>query len=173
MNVLLAVLLLTGTLPQQAPPTDPLQKAAASFLRQHKDPADWKVKMYLQIVARGVSGRSLARRTTYCPNCSGTHACDSSPVRLGTCAASKNIPLHSIVWLEGVGFLLVTDRGGKVYVREGMTADVDQWVPNCTGAGGTVTKHWALILRGDGNQNRNSNRQPVNDFERAIRVQRK
>jgi len=75
-----------------------------------------------------------AKCTTYCPYCSGTTCADGSHVRRGTCAASPNVPMHSRVWVEGVGVLLVTDRGGAVkarrpYTRRGESAVIDIWVP--------------------------------------------
>lgn len=88
-----------------------------------------------------------AKVTTYCPRCSGGRCADGSPVRRGICAASPNIPMHSIVELEGIGKLKVCDRGGLVKVgtvtwrgkrvqctQKGETANFDRWVPRCAGS---------------------------------------
>lgn len=84
----------------------------------------------------GDTGR--CKQTTYCPRCSGMTCADGSRVRRGVVSASPNVPMHSRVWIEGYGELLVTDRGGAVkvgggYTRKGETANFDCWVPRCKG----------------------------------------
>lgn len=174
MNVLLAALLslspmVTGNVPDQTP----LQKFAAKLADSPQGVPQWKMDLVLAAIQRGATGTALARRTTFCPRCDSSGVgCDGSRSRIGTCAASKNIPLHSIVWLERGGLLLVTDRGGAVKVHRGKSADFDQWLPSCVGdcwrGPGTVSTRWAMVLVGDGRQGRNSGRHPVNAFERAL-----
>ena len=90
-------------------------------------------------VAREEAPVLRAKCTTYCPRCSGNTCADGSHVRRGVVSASPNIPMHSRVWIEGYGELLVTDRGGAVkvghgYTRKGETANFDIWVPSCSEA---------------------------------------
>lgn len=133
-------------------PADPLQRMAyqAVVLRLWPDIPGWKLAVYKQVLEHGYKAAGLAKRTTYCPHCSGTTCADGSRVRHGICAASRNVPMHAIVWLESEGLLKVTDRGGAVRVPGGgESAHFDVWVPNCSGCeAGPGTKRavpWALI----------------------------
>lgn len=106
----------------------------------------WERAAYEKIMAGKHSPVRRAKVTTYCPRCSGGTCADGSPVRRGICAASPNIPMHSILWVEGDGILQVCDRGGLVKVgtvtwrgrrvtctRKGESANLDVWVPSCAG----------------------------------------
>lgn len=167
------------TAPLAPAPTDPLQRAAYKVCVLHEPAtvAPWKLALYQQILASGQTISGLARRTNYCPRCSGTHCADSSRVRPGVCAASRNIPMHSVLWVASDGFELVTDRGGAVRVGGGYTskaenARIDVWQHRCGQTCQDGTKRnvpWALVLRGDGNQDRNSQRRPVNPVEKGLR----
>ena len=158
---------------------DPLQRCAQKVLRGDFGPVPaWKLDIYKRVIERGTTVSGKARKTNFCRSCAGTNCCDGSRVRAGICAASRNIPTHSVVWVECVGLLLVTDTGGAVKVRNGRSADFDVWVPRCRGtsksqhrncwttATGTVPfTHWAMIQRGDGNKRRNSYTQPRGPVE--------
>lgn len=134
-------------------PADPLQRMAyqAVVLRLWPDIAKWKLGVYKEVLEHGYTAHGLAKRTTYCPHCSGTTCADGSRVRGGICAASRNVPMHSIVWLETEGLLKVTDRGGAVKVPGGAeSAHFDVWVPDCaggcwTGPGTRRAVPWAVI----------------------------
>lgn len=136
----------------------------------------WKLALYRQVLASGQTISGYARRTNYCPACSGTRCADGSRVRRGVLAASRNIPMHSVVWCATDGLGLVTDRGGAVRVGGGYTsggenARLDWWKPSCGKScqDGTVRRvPWALLLEGDGNSNRNSLRRPVSNVERGF-----
>jgi hypothetical protein len=134
-------------------PTDPLQKMAykAVVLRQWPGAPAWKLALYSQILRDGTTVHGRAKRTTYCPRCSGKRCADGSPVRHGICAASRNIPMGAIVWLQSEGLLKVCDRGGGVRVPgRHENAHFDVWVPNCyrSSAGGTKRGvPWALVSR--------------------------
>lgn len=143
----------TAATPAPALPKDPLQKMAyqAVVLRLWPTLPPWKEAVYKRVLAEGLTIDGHARRTTYCPACSGRHCADGSPVRLGICAASRNVPMHAIIWLETEGLLKVTDRGGAVRVPGGReNAHFDVWCPRCAGDcwNGPGTKRavpWALI----------------------------
>ena len=134
-------------------PTDPLQKMAykAVVLRQWPDAPAWKLALYSKILRQGITVQGRAKRTTYCPQCSGTHCADGSPVRRGVCGTSRNLPLGYIIWLHTEGFLKVCDRGGLVRVPgRGENAHFDIWVPNCYRGASRGTRRnvaWALISR--------------------------
>ncbi|MEN6305404.1 MAG: hypothetical protein ABFD96_21960 [Armatimonadia bacterium] len=118
-------------------PTDPLQRIAyrAVVLREWPKAPQWKLDAYQEVLDKGITSKGAARRTSYCPSCSGTRCADGSRVRHGICAASKNIPMHSIIWLAGDGLLKVTDRGGAVkpHPRHGESAHFDVWQRSCRG----------------------------------------
>lgn len=140
----------------EALPADLLQRCARKALRGDfgKVPA-WKLAIYQRVLNKGLTIQGRAKRTNYCPQCSGTHCADGSPVRRGICAASRNIPMHSIIWLATDGLLKVCDRGGWVrvggrYTRRGETANFDVWVPDCpggcwTGPGTKRNVAWAQV----------------------------
>jgi hypothetical protein len=121
-------------------PTDPLQRDAyrAVVLREWPNTPQWKLDAYRIVLDRNIKAQGLARRTTYCPSCSGTTCADGSGVRDGVCAASPNIQMHAIVWLASDGLVKVCDRGGAVQVEggcqsRGETANFDVWCPRCEG----------------------------------------
>jgi len=80
--------------------------------------------------------------------------------------------------VEGNGLRLCTDVGGAIHTRQsakyGFRSACDIWVPDCCtrrrwkGSETRQSVPWALVMVGDGMKNRNSNRHPVNDFERAL-----
>ena len=137
-------------------PNAPLQRCATKALRGDFGtvPA-WKLDAYRHVIERRLTAQGRAKRTTYCPSCSGLTCADGSRVRPGICAASRNIPMHAIVWLASDGLLKVCDRGGWVdlrHVRRGETANFDVWVPKCAGGcwtGPGTKRHvpWAVISR--------------------------
>ena len=130
-------------------PADLFQRCAVKALRgDYGRLPEWKRRAYRWGLKHGVTVCGRAKRTTYCPRCSGPICADGSHVRRGICAASRNIPMHWIVWLATDGLLLVTDRGGAVkarppYVRPGESANFDVWVPRCPGGcwHGSGTRH--------------------------------
>lgn len=133
-------------------PSDPLQRMAyqAVVLRLWPHAPAWKLAIYQRVLDSGTKAHGLAKRTTYCPGCAGNRCADGSRVRRGVCAASRNIPMHSVVWLETEGLLKVTDRGGAVRVPgRGESAHFDVWVPDCqgcyTGPGTKRAVPWALL----------------------------
>jgi hypothetical protein len=140
-----------------AMPEDPLQRIAyrAVVLKEWPDTPQWKLDAYRIVLDRDIKLQGTARRTTYCPSCSGTTCADGSPVRDGICAASPNIPMHALVWLASDGLLKVCDRGGAVKVNSGCrargeTANFDVWVPQCaggcwTGPGTMARVPWAMV----------------------------
>lgn len=142
-------------------PADPLQRQAyrAVVLREWPDMPQWKFVAYQIVLAKNIVAQGRARRTTYCPSCSGMRCADGSRVRQGVCAASRNIPMHSLIWLSTDGLLKVTDRGGLVRVdrssrRYGENAHFDVWKPHCVGGcySGPGTKRgvpWAFIAHWD------------------------
>jgi hypothetical protein len=137
----------------RAMPTDPLQKMAyqAVVLKMWPKAPQWKLAVYQQILDSGKTVQGLAKRTTYCPQCSGRRCADGSPVRRGICAASRNVSMGAIVWLETEGLLKVCDRGGAVRIPGGgENAHFDVWVPDCpggcwTGPGTKRRVSWATI----------------------------
>lgn len=148
-------------------PTDPLQRIAAKVGRgDFPNAPQWKLDIYHQVYERQITIRGLAKRTTYCPRCSGTTCADGSRVRSGVVSASPNVPMGSIVWLASDGLLKVTDRGGLVKVGTvtwrgrrvrctlpGESANFDVWKQRCVGAcwTGPGTKRlvsWAIIKGG-------------------------
>lgn len=137
-------------------PADPLQRVAyrAVVLNEWPEAPAWKIEAYKQVLDKGIFAGKAARRTTYCPGCAGNRCADGSRVRDGICAASKNIPMHSIIWLASDGLLKVTDRGGAVrpHPRQGETAHFDVWRPSCRGCStgpGTIKRvPFAVILPG-------------------------
>lgn len=132
---------------------DPLQKMAyqAVVLKLWPDVPHWKLEIYRRVLHEGITVKGLAIRTTYCPHCSGTGCADGSHVRDGICAASPNVPMHAIIWLETEGLLKVCDRGGAVRTPSGSeNAHFDVWVPHCdggcwTGPGTKREVPWAII----------------------------
>lgn len=138
-------------------PTDPLQRIAyrAVILKEWPDSPDWKLCAYRLVLDRDVTVEGQARRTNYCPSCSGRTCADGSPVRRGICAASRNVPMGSIIWLASDGLLKVTDRGSAVRVeggcqRRGENANFDVWCPRCpggcwTGPGTLARVPWAMV----------------------------
>lgn len=142
-------------------PADPLQRQAyrAVVLREWPDMPQWKFVAYQIVLAKNIMAQGRARRTTYCPSCSGLRCADGSRVRIGVCAASRNIPMHSLIWLATDGLLKVTDRGGLVRVdrsarRYRESAHFDVWKPHCVGGcySGPGTKRgvpWAFIAQWD------------------------
>jgi hypothetical protein len=139
-------------------PADPLQRCATKALAgRFGKLAPWKAHIYAQVLASGQTVQDLAKRTTYCPHCSGMTCADGSHVRLGICAASRNIPMHAVIWLASDGLLKVCDRGGAVRVGGGYTLDsetavFDVWVPDCpggcwTGPGTKRDVAWAIVGR--------------------------
>lgn len=172
--------LLAPTLAQSAPalPTDPLQLHAYRVMVLQQPPGSpaWKVRLYSDVLLSGQTISGRARRSSYCPRCSGRTCADGSPVRPGICAASRNIPMHSVLWTATEGLLLVTDRGGAVRVGGGYTdsyenARIDVWQLRCgrTCKDGTVRRvPWAMLVRGDGNSRRNSQRRPASAIERGL-----
>lgn len=153
---------------QDVLPTDPLQRIAAKVGRgDFPNAPQWKLDLYHRIYQQRITVQGLAKRTTYCPRCSGTHCADGSPVRPGICAASPNVPMGSIIWLASDGLLRVTDRGGLVKVGTvtwrgrrvrctlpGETANFDAWQRRCVGAcwSGPGTKRmvpYAIIKGGN------------------------
>lgn len=157
---------------------DPLQRHAVqvALRRNPPDAPAWKINLYMQVILSGQTISGRARRTNYCPLCSGPRCSDESRVRPGVCAASRNIPMHSVLWLQTDGLLLVTDRGGAVRVGGGYTnprenARVDAWQYRCgrTCQDGTVSLvPWALLVVGDGDSHRNSQRRPLGEIERGF-----
>ncbi len=149
------------TLPEQVlppgMPDDPLQRIAYRAVVQNEwpDTPQWKLDAYKIVLDRKITVQSVARRTTYCPRCSGTTCADGSRVREGICAASPNIPMHALVWLASDGLLKVCDRGGLVKVNggsraRGENANFDVWVPDCaggcwTGPGTLARVPWAMV----------------------------
>lgn len=148
-------------------PTDPLQRVAQKALRGDFGviPA-WKLAIYRKVVEKGLTAEKVAKRTSYCRKCAGTRCADGSRVRRGICAASPNIPMHSVIWLASDGLLKVCDRGGLVQVgrarwrgkwynctKGNETANFDVWKPRCvghcwTGPGTMRRVPWALITGG-------------------------
>lgn len=138
-------------------PEDPLQRAAyrAVVLNEWPDTPQWKLDAYRIVLDQKITVKGFARRTTYCPRCSGTTCADGSPVREGICAASPNLPMHALVWLASDGLLKVCDRGGAVHVdggcrSRGESANFDVWLPNCaggcwTGPGTLARVPWAMV----------------------------
>jgi len=138
-------------------PGDPLQRTAyrAVVLREWPRAPQWKLDIYARVLELGTTVNGQARRTTYCLRCAGRTCADGSRVRDGICAASRNIPMGSIIWLESDGLLKVTDRGGLVRVdggsrSRGENANFDVWRPSCvagcwTGPGTLARVPWALI----------------------------
>lgn len=134
-------------------PSDPLQRMAyqAVVLKTWSHVPQWKLDIYQEVLDKKLTAQGLAKRTTYCPRCSGTRCADGSRVRDGICAASRNIPMHSIIWLQSEGLLKVTDRGGAVRVPgRGESAHFDVWRPRCAGhcwtGPGTLRRiPWRLI----------------------------
>lgn len=145
-------------------PTDPLQRVAYKVVVQERwECPMWKRKIYEQVLCNHLTAKKVAKRTTYCPRCSGSHFADGDPVRLGGVSASPNIPMHALIWLETDGFLRVKDRGGLVKVgtvmwkgkevrctRPPETANFDVWKPSCVGDcwNGPGTKrdvHWTIL----------------------------
>jgi len=138
-------------------PDDPLQRIAyrALALNEWPDTPEWKLDAYRVVLHHKITVQGVARRTTYCPSCSGTTCADGSPVREGICAASPNIPMHALVWLASDGLQKVCDRGGAVQVNSGCrargeNANFDVWVPRCVGGcwtgPGTLSRvPWAQI----------------------------
>lgn len=118
-------------------PTDPLQRIAyrAVVLKQWPEAPKWKLDAYQRVLDNNITVRGAARRTCYCPHCAGNRCADGSRVRHGICAASKNIAMHSIIWLASDGLLKVTDRGGAVkpHPRQGEAAHFDVWQTSCRG----------------------------------------
>lgn len=137
-------------------PTDPLQRIAyrAVVLKEWPEAPQWKLDAYQRVLDEGITSKNVARRTTYCPHCSGTRCADGSRVRHGICAASKNVPMHSIIWLASDGLLKVTDRGGAVkpHPKQGESAHFDVWKRTCRGCStgpGTIRRvPFAVILPG-------------------------
>lgn len=84
--------------------------------------------------------------------------------------------MHSVLWTATEGLLLVTDRGGAVRVGGGYTdryenSRIDVWQLRCgrTCNDGTVRRvPWAMLVRGDGNSRRNSQRRPASAIERGL-----
>jgi len=157
--IALAVALAAATLaPATAAdlPPDPLQRAATKALAGDFGPLpDWKAHIYRTVLATGMTVQGEAKRTTYCPHCSGLTCADGSPVRRGVVSASRNIPMHSVIWLATDGLLKVCDRGGAVrvgggYTLAGESANFDVWVPRCaggcwTGPGTKRNVAWAIV----------------------------
>lgn len=181
MNAALAAALLSVLAPmttQQPLPADPLQAHAyrVVVLQQPPDATAGKIRLYTGVLLSGQTISGRCRRTNYCPLCSGNRCADGSPVRPGVCAASRNIPMHSVLWTETDGLLLLADRGGAVRVGGGYTnrsenARVDAWQWRCgrTCNDGTVKNvPWALLVRGDGDSRRNSQRRPLGEIERGF-----
>lgn len=119
-------------------PVDAFRRYATAVLATgHLSP--WQATALRDALARGVTVAGRAKRTSYCPRCCpGTRCADGSRVRVGVCAANRGIPMHSLLWVEGDGLLLVTDRGGAVrvgggYTRAGESANVDVWRARCRG----------------------------------------
>lgn len=120
--------------------SDPLQRCAAKAVSGvfHQVPR-WKLNIYQSVLERNITVQGKAKRTSYCPDCSGTNCADGSPVRRGVCAAPKNIPMHSIIWIETDGLVKVCDRGGWVKawpwwgLKKGEDIVVDVWLPDCIG----------------------------------------
>jgi hypothetical protein len=152
------------TPPDEAPtdpwaglPDDPLQRVAyrAVVLNEWPDTPQWKLNVYARVLDHNIQVQGAARRTTYCPRCAGRICADGSRVRDGICAASRNIPMHAIIWLASDGLLKVTDRGGLVRVdgrcqARGENANFDVWKPSCvagcwTGPGTLPRVPWAQI----------------------------
>jgi hypothetical protein len=138
-------------------PEDPLQRVAyrAVVLNEWPDTPQWKLDAYQIVLDRDITVQGMSRRTTYCPSCAGKTCADGSPVREGICAASRNIPMHALIWLASDGLLKVSDRGGAVKVNggcrsRGESANFDVWVPDCAGGcwtgPGTLSRvPWAQI----------------------------
>lgn len=134
-------------------PNDPLQRMAYQAVVQKiwGDIPEWKATLYKRVLEEGITANKTAKRTTYCPRCSGTTCADGSRVREGICAASRNVPMHAIIWLETDGLLKVTDRGGAVRIPgSGDSAHFDVWRPHCagscwTGPGTYRGVHWAIV----------------------------
>lgn len=159
-----AIVALTAALtgqPQPAP-ADPLQRAAYQVvvLRELPDAAPWKLRIYSDVLLSGQTIDGHCKLTCYCPRCSGRTCADGSHVRRGVCAAPRCVPMHSLVWVQGSGLLLVTDRGGAVqsapsrYLRRGERIVVDQWVPRCpggcwTGPGTRRRVPYTVVRRGE------------------------
>lgn len=178
-NLLLVLILLSSpAIARQdlgpRPVHDPLQKVTWDVLNGKYNPVPvWKLAIYQKIWNENITVSGKARKTTYCRKCAGKNCADGSPVRNGVAAASKNIPMHSVVWIGCSGLKLITDRGGKVTVKKGRNADFDVWVPRCPvdcwrGPGTISSTPWAMIIRGDGKNRRNSFKNPINIFERGI-----
>jgi len=139
--------------------TDDLQRTAyrAVVLREWPDTPQWKLDAYKIVLDRKITLQGVARRTTYCPRCSGTTCADGSAVRDGICAASPNISMHALIWLASDGLLKVCDRGGAVQVDggcrgRGESANLDVWVPSCeggcwTGPGTLARVPWAVVAQ--------------------------
>ena len=146
------VLLFALAVPAGAAPAAPksLVEIAKQKLATQKL-AKWERVRWEQIAAGKIAFTGYAKRTTYCPSCSGKTCADGSPVRRGVVSASPNVPMGAAVWLESDGLLKVCDRGGLVKVgtvtrrgkdgkvrritctRPGETANFDVWVPRCAG----------------------------------------
>ncbi len=133
---------------------DPFRRCAEKAVRGDYNPVPaWKLTIYREALERGVTCRGVAKRTTYCPLCAGRYCADGSHVRRGICAANRQVPMHSWVWVASDGLLKVCDRGGRVtlgYTNQRETANFDVWVPDCaggcwTGPGTKRNMPWALV----------------------------
>jgi hypothetical protein len=119
--------------------TDPFRRCARKALAgEYGALKPWQRTAYERGLRAGLTAARGAKRTTYCPRCSGRTCADGSPVRRGVVSASRNVPMHSLVWLATDGLLLVTDRGGWVkvggrFTRAGESANFDVWKPRCVG----------------------------------------
>ena len=123
-----------------ATPQDALQACAAKALAGGYGPLPkWKSDAYKLVLAKHLTVQGRAKTTTYCPCCDSSAYIGGTKYIPGvTCAANPEIPRYSIVWLQTVGMLRVTDRGGAVkitgkYVRRGETANFDRFVEHCEG----------------------------------------
>jgi 3D (Asp-Asp-Asp) domain-containing protein len=140
----LAVALLLAPAPL---PEDPLVAHARAVVAG-EIPADaWKIARYQQALDEGVRMKGRCKQTRYCLRCdpSNESADGTKPLYVGMCAANPEIPMHSVLWVQGYGLLRVRDRGGAVklgrYVRRGETANVDVFVGDrCPGGCDNGTK---------------------------------
>lgn len=148
-----------ATSPDFVLPADPLQRIAyrAVIIEEFGPLPAWKLAAYKRVLQDGITVQGAAKRTNYCPRCSGGRCADGSRVRPGVCAAPKIIPMHSVIWLASDGLLKVCDRGGAVkawpsrFLRRGEDVVIDVWQRSCGSSCNAGTRRrvpYAVIERG-------------------------
>ena len=103
--------------PSQDLPRDPLLLHAyrAVILETWGPLEPWKLNAYRKVLNGMMRVQGRCTRTSYCSKCDPSAHGDAWKYQPNvTCAAGPEVPINSIIWLEGEGLRIVTDRGGAV-----------------------------------------------------------